>query len=231
MLIATKSKEEIRTVKAQLNNEFEMKDLGVAKKILRIMRDRVAGRLSLSQKGYIEKVLRRFNMQNAKPFTTALAAHFRLSSAPCPQSDKEVDHMSRVPYSSVVGSLMYAMVCSCPDLAYAVSAIGRYMEQLGKEHWKAIQWIMRYLRGSCSVCLQFGRTRVVGYVDYDCVEDLDKRRSLIGYVFTIGGCAISWKATLQSTVALSTIEAKYMTITKACKEALWLNGLFGELSD
>ena len=64
MLIAAKSKEEIRTVKAQLNNEFEMKDLGAAKKILgmEILRNRVAGRLSLSQKGYIEKVLHRFNM-------------------------------------------------------------------------------------------------------------------------------------------------------------------------
>ena len=113
MLIAIKSKEEIRTIKAQLNNEFEMKDLGAAKKILgmEILRDRVARRLSLSQKGYIEKVLRRFNMQNAKPATTPLATHFRLSSALYPQLDEEVDYMSRVAYSSVVGSLMYAMVC------------------------------------------------------------------------------------------------------------------------
>ena len=71
MLIVAKSKEDIRIVKAQLNNEFEMKDLGAAKKILgmQILRDRVAGKLSLSQKGYIEKVLRRFNMQNENYFT------------------------------------------------------------------------------------------------------------------------------------------------------------------
>ena len=50
-------------------------------------------------------------------------------------------------------------------------------------------------------------------------------------MFTVGGCAISWKATFQSTIALSTIEAEYMVVTKACKEALWLKGLFGELSD
>ena len=113
MLIAIKSKEEIRTIKAQLNNEFEMKDLGAAMKILgmEILRDRVARRLSLSQKGYIEKVLRRFNMQNAKPATTPLATHFRLSSALYPQLDEEIDYMSRVAYSSAVGSLMYAMVC------------------------------------------------------------------------------------------------------------------------
>ena len=106
--------------------------------------------------------------------------------------------MSRVPYSSVVGSLMYVMVCSRPDLAYAVSVVSRYMEKTSKEHWKAIQRIMRYLHGSSSVCLQFGRTRdgVAGYVDSDYARDLDKRRSLTGYMFTIGVCAISWKATL-----------------------------------
>ena len=85
---------------------------------------------------------------------------------------------------------------------------------------------MRYLRGSSSVCLHFGRTRdaVVGYVDSDYAGNLDKRRSLIGYVFTIRG---SWKATLQSTVTLSTTEAEYMTITEACKEALWLRDCLG----
>ena len=141
--------------------------------------------------------------------------------------------MSRVSYCSVMGSLMYAMVCSRPDLAYAITIVNRYMTKPGKEHWKAVQWIMRYLRGSSSVCLQFGRARdgVTGYVDFDYAGDLDNGRSLIGYVFTIGGCAISWKATLQSTIALSTTEAKYMVVTETCKKAFWLKGLFGKLSD
>ncbi|KAG8490975.1 hypothetical protein CXB51_014094 [Gossypium anomalum] len=80
---------------------------------------------------------------------------------------------------------------------------------------------------------KFGRTkdRVIGYVNADFAGDLDRRRSLTGYVFTIGGCAISWKATLQTTVALSTTEAEYMAITEACKEAIWLKGLFSELNE
>ncbi|KAG8490704.1 hypothetical protein CXB51_013774 [Gossypium anomalum] len=137
----------------------------------------------------------RFNMQSAKPVSTPLATYFRLSSALSPQSDDEIEYMSHVPYSSAVGSLMYAMVYSRPDLSYAVSAVSRYM---------------------------FGRTSdgVIGYVDIDFARDLDRRRSLTGYVFTIGGCAISWKATLQTTVALSTTEAEYMAITEACKEAI-----------
>ncbi|KAG8503399.1 hypothetical protein CXB51_001318 [Gossypium anomalum] len=235
MLIAAKDKGKIRKVKAQLSEEFEMKDLGPAKKILgmEILRDRKASKLYLSQKGYIEKVLCRFNMQSAKPVSTPLAAHFRLSSALSPQSDDEIEYMSHVPYSSAVGSLMYAMVCSRPDLSYAVSAVSRYMANPGKEHWKAVQWILRYLRGTTDVCLQFGRTKdgVIGYVDADFAGDLDRRRSLTGYVFTIGGCAISWKATLQTTVALSTTEVEYMAITEACKEAIWLKGLLSELNE
>ncbi|KAG8498724.1 hypothetical protein CXB51_005090 [Gossypium anomalum] len=234
-LYAAKDKGEIRKVKAQLSEEFEMKDLGPAKKILgmEILRDRKTSKLYLSQKGYIEKLLCRFNMRSAKPVSTPLAAHFRLSSALSPQSDDEIEYMSHVPYSSAVGSLMYAMVCSRPDLSYAVSAVSRYMANPGKEHWKAVQWILRYLRGTTDVCLQFGRTEdgVIGYVDADFAGDLDRRRSLTGYVFTIGGCAISWKATLQTTVALSTTEAEYMAITEACKEAIWLKGLFSELNE
>ncbi|KAG8488852.1 hypothetical protein CXB51_016759 [Gossypium anomalum] len=139
MLIAAKDKGEIRNVKTQLSKEFEMKDLGPAKKILgmEILRDRKASKLYLSQKGYIEKVLCRFNMQSAKPVSTPLAAHFRLSSALSPQSDDEIEYMSHVPYSSAVGSLIYAMVCSRPDLSYAVSAVSRYManpdKKIGKQ--------------------------------------------------------------------------------------------------
>ena len=154
MLIVAKTKEEIRTIKAQLNNEFEMKGVGAAKKIIRmeILRDRMVGRLFLSHKGYIEKVLCKYNMPNAKPVTTPLVTHFRFSSALCPQSYEEVDYMSRVPYSSVVSSLMYAMVCSHLDLVNAVSLVNTYMAKPDKEHWKAIQWILRSLRGSSIVC-------------------------------------------------------------------------------
>ena len=169
--------------------------MGAAKKNLgvKIIRDRKSGMLYLSQRGYIEKVLHHFNMHDAKPVSTPLAAHFRLSSALCPVSDDDIEYMSRIPYSSAVGSLMYAMVCSRPDLSHALSVVSRFMANPGKEHWKAVQWIFRYLRGTSSACLQFGKSRdgLVGYVDSDYAGDLDKRRSLTGYVFTIGGCAVS----------------------------------------
>ena len=107
--------------------------------------------------------------------------------------------MSSIPYSSAVGSLMYAMVCTRPDLSHAVSVVSRFMSKPGKVHWEAVKWIMRYLKGSTDVCLVFEGQKnrgVVGYVDSDYAGDLDKRRSLTGYIFTVFGCTISWKATL-----------------------------------
>ncbi|KAJ9543281.1 hypothetical protein OSB04_022988 [Centaurea solstitialis] len=235
MLIASKNKKDIQQVKDQLNAEFEMKDLGEARKILgmEISRDRKACTLTLSQKSYIEKVLKRFNMNGAKAVNTPIAGHFKLSAKQCPVSDEEKNDMSRVPYSSAVGSLMYAMICTRPDLAYAISMVSRYMANPGKEHWKAVQWVLRYLSGTRNHCLCFGTSRdsVQGYVDSDYGGDMDGRRSLSGYVFTMGSCAISWKAVLQPTVALSTTEAEYMAVTEGFKEAIWLKGLFSSLSD
>jgi hypothetical protein len=86
-------------------------------------------------------------MYNEKPVSTPLAHHFKLSAKQCAESDDDLEYMSKVPYSSVVGSLMYAMVCSCPDLSHAMSVDSRYMANPGREYWKAAQWILIYLRG------------------------------------------------------------------------------------
>ena len=236
MLIASRDKSLIRKLKTQLNNEFDMKELGAAKKILgmEIRRDRQAGKLFLSQQKYVERVLDRFNMSDCKPVSTPLTAHFKLSSDLCPQTDEEMERMSHVPYSSAVGSLMYAMVCTRPDLAYAVSSVSRYMHNPGKDHWSAVKWIFRYLKGTSNIGLVFDRSKaatngVIGYVDSDYGGDLDRRRSLSGYIFTLCNSAISWKATLQSIAALSTTEAEYISATEGVKEALWLRGLVNEL--
>ncbi|KAA3464054.1 Retrovirus-related Pol polyprotein from transposon TNT 1-94 [Gossypium australe] len=142
ILIVVKDKVEIRKVKPQLSKGFVIKDLGAAKKILKIE--------ILKYK----KACKLFNMQSAKSVSTPLAAQFILSSALSPQSDDEIDYMPHVRYSSAVGSLMCAMVYSNPYLSYAISAVSRYMANPGKEIWKAIQWIFIYLRGTTDVCLQ-----------------------------------------------------------------------------
>lgn len=127
-----------------------MKDLGAAQKILgmEIQRDRTAGRIWISQAKYIQKVLEKFNMQEAKVVSTPLTAHFRLSGQQCPTSEEEQQVMKKVPYANATGCLMYAMVCTRPDIAQAISVVSRYMANPGKQHWDAVKWILRYLKGS-----------------------------------------------------------------------------------
>ncbi|XP_038904473.1 secreted RxLR effector protein 161-like [Benincasa hispida] len=130
----------------------------------------------------------------AKPIDTSSAVNARLSSVLSPQSETEKEHMSRVPYASGVGILMYAMVCTRLDLAYAVSVVTKFMGQSGKEHWQAVKRIFRYLRGTSDVGLVYGNFTeclVTGYSDFDYAGDVDSRRSMTGYVFTLGGSVVS----------------------------------------
>ena len=110
-----------------------MKDLGSTKQILgmKISHD---GKVWLSQESYIEKVLERFNMSKAKTVCSPLAGHLNLSLKQCPTSEKDMKEMSKVPYASAVSSLMYAMVCTRPDITHAVGVVSRFLTNLGKEH-------------------------------------------------------------------------------------------------
>jgi hypothetical protein len=142
--------------------------------------------------------------------------------------------MSKVPYENAVGSLMYLMVCTRPDLAYAMGKVSRYMSNPGKVHWEAVKWILRYLKGTKDVGLLFDANSnnaksLLGYVDADYGQDLDGRRSTTGYMFTLGGGCISWRSTLQKCVAQSSTEAEYVAAAEAAKEAIWLNRLVTEM--
>lgn len=155
-------------------------------------------------------------MKNAKVVSIPLASHFKLTKDMCPKTQEEVNKMSNIPYSLVVGSLMYAMVCTWSYFAHAMEFVSRYMSNLGMEHWIAIKWILMYLRGTTTkvLCFKGSNAALQGYVDSDMAGDIDIRRSTKGYVFTIGGTTISWISRLQKVFALSTIEAS--------KEMIWL---------
>ena len=141
MLVVGSKMDHIKGLKEQLTHSFAMKDLGAAKKILgmKICRDRKNQTLTLSQATYVEKVLQRFSMENAKAISTPLPGHLKLTKDMCPKTQEEEDKMSKVPYASAVGSLMYAMVCTRPDIAHAVGVVSRYMSHPGLEHWNTIK--------------------------------------------------------------------------------------------
>ncbi|PON45263.1 LOW QUALITY PROTEIN: Ribonuclease H-like domain containing protein [Trema orientale] len=121
-----------------------------------------------------------------------------------------------------------------PDLGYAISVVSRFMLNPGKVHWEALKWILRYLKGPLESGLLFQRQEidkdaVTGYVDSNYAGNVDTRKSLIGYVFTLFGTVMSWKSSLQSVMALSTTKAEYIAIIEAIKEALWLKRIITEL--
>ncbi|WJZ81333.1 hypothetical protein VitviT2T_001181 [Vitis vinifera] len=139
--------------------------------------------------------------------------------------------MKRVSYASTVGSLMYVMVCTRPDIAYAVGVVIRFLSNPGRLHLEAIKWIMRYLRGTSKLKLTFGSGKpvLVGYTDSYMAGDVDNRRSTSGYLMTFSGGVVSWQSRLQKCVALSTTEAKYIAVAEACKELLWMKRFIHEL--
>ena len=233
ILIAGLEMQEINRLKKQLSQEFEMKDLGAARQILgmSIIRDRTEGILKLSQEKYIVKVLDKFRMNDARVRSTPMATHLKLSKKQSPQTDEDKEEMTKVPYASAVGSLMYAMVCTRPDIAHAVGVVSRFMSNPGKEHWEAVKWLLRYLKGTSKTALCFSKKSVVleGFTDADLGGYSDSGKSTTGYVFTIGGTTISWMSRLQKSVALSTTEAEYMAIAEAAKELIWLKNSYQNL--
>jgi hypothetical protein len=117
--------------------------------------------------------------------------------------------MSHISYSNVVGNLMYALIYTRPNLVYDVSVVSIFMHNPGKEHWNEVKWILRYLKGTSHFGLLFDKNSmkendIMGFVDSDFVGDLDKRRAISSYVFSLCGSAMSWRASLQSITTLST---------------------------
>jgi hypothetical protein len=140
--------------------------------------------------------------------------------------------MQSIPYASVVGSLMYAQVCTRPDIAYAVSVLGRYLNDPGLSHWTAAKKVLRYLKGTKNFMLTYRRSdilEVVGYSDADFVGCSDDRRSTSGYVFMMANGAVSWKSVKQTLTASSTMEAEYIACYQATCQAIWLRNFISGL--
>ena len=232
-LIIGHDSSKIDRLKIELTKSFSMKDLGSAKHILdmKISRDKKNRKLWLFQESYIEKVLERFNMSKAKAVCSPLAGHLMLSSKQCPISEKDMKEMSKVPYVSVIGSLMYVMVCTRPNIGHAIGVVSRFLTNHRKVHWEAMKWILRYLRGTLRVCLCFGsgESMLDGYTDLNMAGDVDSRKSISGFLMTFAGGVVSWQSKLQKCVALSIMEAEYISITEGCKEALWMRKFLEEL--
>ena len=211
-----------------LRKDFEVSDLGTPEWFLGCRIDYECGMITMSQALYIEKVLQRFNMSTCKPAATPADSSSKLHAID--KSEKACD----VPYREAVGALLYIALCTRPDIAYAVASVARHCARPGQRHWVAVKRIMRYLSGTRSLGIKYqhhgAETVLHGYTDADYAGEIDSRRSTTGYVFFLAGGPITWKCQLQKTVALSTSEAEYLSLSSSTQEVLWLRQLMNELT-
>ena len=224
----------LEATKSSLGKSFSMKDLGEAAYILgiKIYRDRSKRLIGLSQDTYIDKVLKRFNMQDSKKGFLPMSHGVSLCKSQCPSTPDEQEKMSAVPYASAIGSIMYVVLCTRPDIAYALSVASRYQSNPGEAHWVAAKNILKFFRTTKDKFLVYGGEEelvVNGYTDASFQTDKDDFRSQSGFVFCLIGGAVSWKSSKQETVADSTTEAEYIAASEAAKKAIWIKKFISEL--
>jgi hypothetical protein len=133
-------------------------------------------------------------MQNYSPSVAPIIKGDKFSKFQCPKNDLKRVQMKQISYASVVGSLMYAQVCTRPDITFVVGMLGRYQTDPGMDHWKAAKKVLRYLQGTKNYMLTFRKSdnlEVVGYSDSDFSGYVDGKKSTSGYIFMLAGEPIS----------------------------------------
>ena len=194
-----------------------MKDMGIANNILGIKLHKIGNAYAISQTHYIDKVLNKFSHLYDKiscvPYNSSLKLGINKNWC-----------VSQLKYSRVIGSLMYTMHCTRPDIAFVVGELSRYISFPSIEHWKAISIVSDCLKGSRSYAFHYG-----GYSDanWNCVDDGFKSTS--GWGFTLGGAAISWGFKKQTCIIHSTMELELVAFGAAGKEAEWLRNFLIDL--
>lgn len=183
-----------------------------------------------SQKTYARTVLERFGMDTngsvPTPMVEAQDHSKRLESDGNNYCDKSI------PYREAIGSLMYLMIGTRPDLAYAVGKLAQFSERREEKHWTAVKRVLRYVTGSRDFEIKFdGKKEIVpiGFSDSDWAGDVKDRKSTGGYVFQMCGGAVTWSSRKQTVVATSSCEGEYIALCAACKEASWLIRIVGSL--
>lgn len=219
ILIASKSVETMNIIKEKLSQRFNMDDRGELNWFLGIDFKRHDGQYQMSQKRYTEEILKRFGMSDCKPVQTPADKNVNLVKS-------NYNTVNEFPYRQLVGSLIY-LNATRPDISWIVSKLSQFLDNPSPSHVTAAKRVLRYLKGTLEYSLMFSPTdgELTGFCDADWAGDCDDRRSTTGYIFTLGtanSAPISWKSRKQSTVALSSTEAEYMSLSDATKEMIFL---------
>ena len=232
---------EILTLKSKLDSEFQLDDLGMVKNILgmEIERDLEENLIHLGQNKYINKQLIKFmipstpHKRKAVPITKAAYADVVNTSS---KRSESILDKKEYPFRSLIGSLLYANICSRPDISFALSTLASHNADPRIMHWNALLDLLRYLRDSQEHKITYGklsttetRNTLSVYADADFAMDTVGRKSRTGYVIFLNGGAIAWNSSLQSTVAQSTSEAELYSLVEAVNVAMQLKYFLDDL--
>jgi len=218
---------EIASVKVMLMKEFEMKDLGPIQYFLgmKISCDSSNGSITINQANYVQQILERFGMAASKAVPTPITQGTRLVSMNVDEPAESEE------YQAIIGSVMYLMLCTRPDLTYSIQQLSQFCSEPSEIHLQTAKRVLRYMQGTATLGPKYTKDNdeaMKGYSDSDYAAG-EGRKSISGYVFTLGGSPVSWQAKKQSTVAQSTVESEFNALTQAVKEAIWLQRLLKDL--
>ena len=229
-LLSCKSLTVMAKFKAHMLERFIGTDEGEVTEYLgcELVRDRKARTGQLIQAGYAERVLRVFNMWDCNPVATPMDPNVRLSKLDCPEV---VDPLLHRKYRSIVGCLSYLVNMTRPDLAFSFSQLSKFLQYPGEAHLAAAYRVLAYVKGTLHQGLSWhdpgagSRNKLSGWVDSDFASDIDTRKSMTGYLMVLNGGPISWKASRQGGVTLSSSEAEFVAASQAGQEVLYLRAL------
>lgn len=227
MLFLSNDKSEMKRIKQQLSFEFEIKDLGAVENFMgmQIQRDRCKRILKISQERYANEILSRFNMSDAKPRCIPIESGLEF--------DSDDTNLTSKPYRELLGSLMYLMLGTRPDIAYAVNKMSRYQSKPTDEHWKYLKGILRYVKYTTDYALVYqglDEKPLSVYADSDWANDKETRKSTTGFLIKVYGDTVVWCSRKQQIVTLSSTEAEYVSACQAVQESIWVEKLLTDLN-
>jgi transposase InsO family protein len=228
ILIFGKSQQSCMEIYDLLARQFKMENLGPPKTFLGLNILRSNGVISINQTGYIDRMMKRFRMESAATTSTPLPPSLPLLTTR--PNDKKANQQL---YQEIVGSLNHIAVFSRPDISCAVSQLSQFNKDPSETHLKAARHVLRYLKFTRHWRITYGNSKTLdirGYADANWGGDKNDRKSTTGYVFIINNGAVSWTSHKQSTVALSTMEAEYMSLSDAAREVFARCQLFWGLN-
>ena len=213
---------------------WEIKDVGESEYFLgmRVQQDLVKGTIRLTQRPYWEHVLNRFDLTHVTPRNTPLPVGIVLDSDMSPKTESEREEMKDKPYRAILGSVMWGQLATRPDLSFSVSLLARFQSNPRKEHWNSLLHVIRYIKNTLDHGLTYSRDFDLSpsaYVDSDYGGCKDTRRSTSGFIFTMAGGAVCWSSKRQTTVALSTVEAEYVAMSRCAQQMVWMHSWLDEV--